>query len=266
MVMLDAVTLDQLRPLWRPISPWAHLHRSWPAHSLLVYARYDLTFPVRDPNAPPNAQPLPNNKDQGILKYAMPDKGVYHIIYTDRNGKWESAPPERIEHWICDGKSVYEYKYPTDPKKPGQVLEHPLPPEMKGKAIADGPLPFLFGAEAAKLRLRYYLRIITPADVQNEVWLEAYPKLPQDAANFSRAILCLNLPDMLPKALRLFLPGGKNYNSYQFFDIVINDKLRIFKGDPFQAFTPPGWQKITDPSPPQNAPSTQAARPLAPAR
>jgi hypothetical protein len=40
------ITLDQLRPLWRPISPWAHLHRSWPAHSLLVYARYDLTFPV----------------------------------------------------------------------------------------------------------------------------------------------------------------------------------------------------------------------------
>ena len=40
------ITLDELRPLWRPISPWAHLHRSWPAHSLLVYARYDLTFPV----------------------------------------------------------------------------------------------------------------------------------------------------------------------------------------------------------------------------
>jgi len=40
------VTLDELRQLWRPISPWAHLHRSWPAHSLLVYARYDLTFPV----------------------------------------------------------------------------------------------------------------------------------------------------------------------------------------------------------------------------
>ena len=40
------VTLDELRELWRPISPYAYLGRAWPAHSLLVYARYDLTFPV----------------------------------------------------------------------------------------------------------------------------------------------------------------------------------------------------------------------------
>jgi hypothetical protein len=40
------ITLDQLRELWKPISPYSYLHRSWPAHSLLVYARYDLTFPV----------------------------------------------------------------------------------------------------------------------------------------------------------------------------------------------------------------------------
>lgn len=40
------ITLDQLRELWQPISPYAYLGRSWPAHSLLVYARYDLTFPV----------------------------------------------------------------------------------------------------------------------------------------------------------------------------------------------------------------------------
>ena len=40
------VTLDELRQLWLPISPHAYLERSWPAHSLLVYARYDLTFPV----------------------------------------------------------------------------------------------------------------------------------------------------------------------------------------------------------------------------
>jgi hypothetical protein len=40
------VTLDELRQFWLPISPHAYLERSWPAHSLLVYARYDLTFPV----------------------------------------------------------------------------------------------------------------------------------------------------------------------------------------------------------------------------
>jgi dienelactone hydrolase len=44
------IELDTLRRLWRPISPWAHLERVArqhpPARTLLVYARYDLTFPV----------------------------------------------------------------------------------------------------------------------------------------------------------------------------------------------------------------------------
>ena len=42
------IELDRLRHLWRPISPWSHLGRPELAttRTLLVYARYDLTFPV----------------------------------------------------------------------------------------------------------------------------------------------------------------------------------------------------------------------------
>jgi hypothetical protein len=42
------VTLEQLRDLWRPISPQEHLDtlRTRDLKTLLVYARYDLTFPV----------------------------------------------------------------------------------------------------------------------------------------------------------------------------------------------------------------------------
>jgi hypothetical protein len=40
------VTLDELRELWRPINPWSYLDRIGDTRSLLVYARYDLTFPV----------------------------------------------------------------------------------------------------------------------------------------------------------------------------------------------------------------------------
>lgn len=40
------VTLDELRDLWRPISPWSYLERARGKQTLLVYARYDLTFPV----------------------------------------------------------------------------------------------------------------------------------------------------------------------------------------------------------------------------
>ena len=40
------VTLDELRELWRPINPWSYLDRVHDTRTLLVYARYDLTFPV----------------------------------------------------------------------------------------------------------------------------------------------------------------------------------------------------------------------------
>jgi dienelactone hydrolase len=42
------IDLDRLRDLWRPISPWAHLERAsrLQTKTLLVYAKYDLTFPV----------------------------------------------------------------------------------------------------------------------------------------------------------------------------------------------------------------------------
>lgn len=41
-----AIDLDTLRQLWRPISPWSYLERARQRRTLLVYARYDLTFPV----------------------------------------------------------------------------------------------------------------------------------------------------------------------------------------------------------------------------
>jgi dienelactone hydrolase len=40
------IDLETLRHLWRPISPWSYLDRARQTRSLLVYAKYDLTFPV----------------------------------------------------------------------------------------------------------------------------------------------------------------------------------------------------------------------------
>ena len=40
------LTLDELRQYWMPISPWPFIERVRGRQILLVYARYDLTFPV----------------------------------------------------------------------------------------------------------------------------------------------------------------------------------------------------------------------------
>ncbi|HVG71722.1 MAG TPA: hypothetical protein VM819_12460 [Vicinamibacterales bacterium] len=40
------IDLERLRQLWRPISPWSYLDRIASTQTLLVYAAYDLTFPL----------------------------------------------------------------------------------------------------------------------------------------------------------------------------------------------------------------------------
>ncbi len=90
-------------------------------------------------------QPTP---EKGILKFAAPDKGLMKI---------EAKDPKQSEQWLCDGKSIYQFDYPRK-----LVTEFVMPPELQGKGIGDGPLPFVFGVEAQKLKRRYFMRIITP--------------------------------------------------------------------------------------------------------
>ncbi len=40
------VDLERLRHMWRPIAPWSYLDQLRDTRTLLVYAKYDLTFPV----------------------------------------------------------------------------------------------------------------------------------------------------------------------------------------------------------------------------
>ena len=98
----------------------------------------------------------------GKLAYRTPDQADYQI-----SSKGEE------ERWVCTGKSVFEFNY-----KQSQLIERRLPPELQGKAITNGPLPFLFGVKAKQLKARYWMRVVTPEDrvKTGEVWLEAWPK------------------------------------------------------------------------------------------
>lgn len=187
---------------------------------------YDPTFGRPD-------QPL---VDKGELKYSSPDKGSFKI----------EGP--RAEHWICDGVSIFEYKF-----KDKQLVEHRLPPELRGKAIADGPIPFIFGANAEKLKQRYFLRLTTPAEKHGqEIWLEAYPRYQQDAANFQKADLILTVKNMQPFAVQVYKPGGVQREVYQFESIEVNQKdlLRFLKGDPFMARLPGmDWKHVVEEAP-----------------
>ena len=137
---------------------------------------------------------------------------------------------EGLDYWLCDGKAIYEF---NSQKK--QLIERRLPPQLQGKAITDGPLPFIFGAKVEQLKRRYWMRDVTPKDeIGKSVWLEAWPKSQQDAANFQRATVILNDSDFMPLGLQIILPGIQSKDpkkpqanqAYSFDDSKINGCTR----------------------------------------
>ena len=95
--------------------------------------------------------------------------------------------------------------------------------ELQGKAIADGPLPFIFGTKKEQITKRYWLRDVTPtSDLGKKIWLEAMPKFQQDAANFSSATIILDEADFTPHALSIKLPGGTRNTDYLFAGGKVN--------------------------------------------
>jgi TIGR03009 family protein len=201
-------------------------------HSKFFRWRYDAVFATpASPNSPP---PPP---DEGELKFSAPDKAWMKIDAKD---------PKLSEQWLCDGKSVFQWDYSKN-----IVTEFIMPPEMQGKGIGDGPLPFVFGIEAQKLKQRYFMRIITPPNVQNEVWLEAYPKWQQDAGNYMKVEVILQLVGqtrtLFPYAIQIYGPNGKDRIVYQLQNPSINPRGilgGIFDKDWTKPAIPYDWKKM----------------------
>jgi TIGR03009 family protein len=185
----------------------------------------------------------PPPPDEGELRFSAPDKGKMLIDAKD---------PKQSEQWVCDGKSIYQFDYPRK-----LVTEYVMPQELQGTRIVDGPLPFVFGVEAQKLKDRFFMRIITPRDVQNEVWLEAYPRHQQQAADFSKVQVILQISGpmkaLLPYAIQMYSPNGKDRTVYQLQNPRINPRGGWFPipgSDWWNPSIPFGWTKKTDLPPP----------------
>ena len=233
---------------------------------------YDLVFGpkqwVPDGTGKVNLKPRHISESVGELSYESPDKGLFKVsdmrVWKSKSnptggatkvaeGTYEKPETEMNEQWVCDGKNVYRF----DPALK-KVTQYELPPEMQGKGIADGPLPFLFGAEAAKLKARYWMRNVTPVGASGQLWLLAIPQWQQDAANFQSATLILNTHDFSPFALQVKDPGGNKETVYT-FDNIEENKGGFFHRGFSVPRTPFGWTKVIEQPPstgPQSAQST----------
>jgi TIGR03009 family protein len=218
----------------------------------------------------PNNNKDPLNKNSGELSYHRPDKGSFQIIevktFTEmpvppgspRKGDWVKRPDAIGDHWVCDGKSVYQYR--PDVK---QLVEHPIPPQLQGQAIVDGPLPFLFGADAVKLKERYWMRIDQQQNQDpNQIWLIALPRFQAQAADFRKVEVILDRKRLLPRYMNVWKPNGeRDLYMFDLDNASKNSALDRFKDMFDRPRVPLGWKRVVE-----NMPLQQAAQPVQPLR
>ena len=205
------LTPEQQAALDRLLAAWEGRNAAVTTWSCTFYKwEYNAWSP-----ADASGERLAFSESSGEIKYANPDKGLFRVKESKQwNGqtrRYEAKTGEAGEHWVCNGTSIYEFRHTER-----QLRETKLPPEMQGKAISDGPLPFVFGAKADTLKKRYAMRLITPPGVMDQIWLEALPRMQADAANFSKVELILQARDLMPFAMQIYKPGGQDRDVFQF--------------------------------------------------
>jgi TIGR03009 family protein len=225
--------VDQILQMWETQSKEVKTYES-----PFVRLEYDPVFGPAD---------KPMIQSKGVLSYSKPDKGSFEITEIERwvqkdpatPGGYEKQKEEIGEHWVCDGKAIYEYKH--DRK---QLVVSALPEQMRGQAIVDGPLPFLFGAEAAKLKQRYWIR--SRESNAATIWLEAYPKTQADAANYHHVDVMLERKTMMPSAIQVHMPNGRNTAVYTFKNPKVNSAFEALFGGFNVPRTPFGWTRVVE--------------------
>jgi TIGR03009 family protein len=232
---------------------------------------------------------LAQRYSEGAIKYAQPDKGLFRV---EKLSVYEPPPPmtpppanpsyakqdETLgEHWVCDGKQIFQFD-----ARSRKVIVTPLPPAMQGQAIADGPLPFMFGAKSQTIKARYWVRGLQGPP--GKYLLEAVPKSREDARNFKMVHILLDQAEYLPEMLQVFEPNATEQNryrkTYQFTERQAADEkvglaaldalLKAFQREFYEPKIPSGWkrelqtdmvQAIAPPAGPR--PPQEAQRPAA---
>jgi TIGR03009 family protein len=192
-------------------------------------------------------------KADGELKYSAPDKGMFKVteieLYNTKTGKHEPGGPESLEHWVCDGRSIFQFD-----NKEKTRTEQPLPPEMQGQSISEGPLPFVFGAKAATLKQRYWMRELPSPHPNETIWLQAFPRSQADAANYRYVEIIMGRKDFMPRAIQMFgtafdpRQGNEDRVVFSFRNVSYNGRFDNVFSDFVEPKLPLGYKKIVRPT------------------
>lgn len=196
----------------------------------------------------------------GQFYYEAPDKGRIDLVgiepkkgskskrINEKTGQSYRVEKDQQTKWICTGKEVLNI---NDEDK--TVEAFPLPPELQGKNIIHGPLPFLFGMKAEEAKKRFAISFVDQDDPKKNndkvVWIKAVPRQVMDKDNFKEATIKLDRERFLPLAVRLIDPSENLETVYIFAakDLHVNQRELvppIFRDNPFQPKIPKNYKRI----------------------
>lgn len=268
----------QAAPLQQPFPPLdtatqAHLQRfllDWQAHS---QSTRDLDCKFTRWHFDMFAAPagVAATRADGVVKYAAPDKGlfrvdrlVYFIGMQQGKPQFKEQPGQYGEHWVCNGTQLIEFDRSKE-----ECRIQDLPPQMQGKGILNGPLPFVFNLNAQQIQQRYWVRLV---DVQKPgiVLVEAWPKRQEDRSQYKLVQIALNKETFVPQALLLYSPNfdqktAPRWDHYEFTQVkrnTIGAGLQRFLNNFIPEKPPSNWKIIREKFvPPAEPPIQQAAAP-----
>ncbi|MCO6045014.1 hypothetical protein NG895_13980 [Aeoliella sp. ICT_H6.2] len=200
----------------------------------------------------PKQQPLGQPNQLPQQQQAQPVEGSY-LPRKDVDGKVEPG-----EHWVCSGEKIFQFR-----RHDKELVVTPVPKEMQGKEIVNGPLPFMFGAEAEKLKKRFWMEPDMTTTRGSYVGIHAKPKFQADAAEYSDIYVVLQNvagKPLMPVGIRVVHPN-RSWDEYVFDlnEAQVNPVIAAWFSNLFQEpRTPLGWKRVEEPlrqaQQPQNAP------------
>ena len=126
-----------------------------------------------------------------------------------------------------------------------------LPKDLQGKAIADGPLPFMFGASTESIKKRFWIREIPQEAKGAPYHLEMLPK--GRGETFSRIRIKLDSKRFLPTEMVLYDLNGQGRSSYAFRNLQTNSpkhKVGAFLNTFIAPKLPRGYEQVVHNVPP----------------
>ena len=224
------------------------------------FARYDYDTKFCNYRDPQTNRLAAASIMTGEIRFASPDKASYETLQVFDFPGPPQKPGEPLEDykprvqtqsrekWICDGKAIFEFDFENK-----KLYETEIPAEMQGKGLVNSPIPFLFGASKDDILNRFWVRVITPDNVQNEYWMEAVPRKIDDARNYKKVEIVISRNEFLPIMLHLYAPdydpAQNNFTSrvFEFKNRKVNAnlaKMQNFFNRFVRPSTPGGWERV----------------------